>query len=241
MCLVACRHASVTFVSRTVTDGDGEHRFQVFVPERTSLKSLPIILSLHGSGEANGDETIPTNAGIGRAIRLRPERFPAIVVFPHGGPIWTQHDADVAMRSLMQTEREFGTDATRVYLTGYSRGANGAWYLGYRYPHRFAALLVVSGWIDGARVAPAPVVPVDKDDPFRAVSASLKHVPVWVFHGALDQVVAVSQTRRLVAAFQKEGNRVRYSELPGIGHAVWDEAYGYPAAAEWLLAQRKSD
>ena len=45
--------------------------------------------------------------------------------------------------------------------------------------------------------------------------------------------------RRMAAALKAAGAGVRYSELPGVGHDLWDTAYGMPDLAAWLFEQRR--
>lgn len=98
------------FVNRTIVDGDGVHRYQVFVPSDYERgRPLPVILFLHGADERGTDGRRQTEVGLGRALRRTPERYPAIVVFPQGPPealLWTEHEGDVAIRALEDTQRE---------------------------------------------------------------------------------------------------------------------------------------
>src|SRR6185312_17430100 len=98
----------------------------------------------HGSGERGADGRLQTEVGLGTAIRRTATPFPAIVVFPQA-PLdqwWEGPATDMALAALAQTEREFHTDRERVYLTGLSMGGSGSWYIAYRHPERFAALLI---------------------------------------------------------------------------------------------------
>ena len=58
-------------------------------------------------------------------------------------------------------------------------------------------------------------------------------------HGARDDVVPPEQSRRMVAALQREGADVRYTEFPDANHNSWDAAYATPGLWEWLLRQRR--
>ena len=68
----------------------------------------------------------------------------------------------------------------------------------------------------------------------------LKDTPVWIFHGARDDVVRPDDDRRLHAAFQQADARdVRYTEYPQGNHNAWDATYADPAMWQWLFAQRR--
>lgn len=239
------------FLNRVVEDGSETRRYQVYVPAAyTTTQRWPVILFLHGGGEQGNDGLLQTNEGLGPAIRRNAGRWPAIVVFPQvrPGKRWNDQDAAWALRALEQTQREFSTDPTRVYLTGLSRGGAGAYYLAYRNPGRFAAILVACGRVTPATTLdgqPAPdldpVVPKSDNDPFRVLAAQLRQIPIWIFHGDADGVIAVGESRRLSQALRQASTPnapVTYTELAGVGHNSWDTMYGNAEVAQWLFAQR---
>ena len=152
------------FLDRVVTIDGHAYPYQVYVPRHYSTDApLPVILFLHGAGERGSDGLLQTAVGLAPAIRRAPDRFPAIVVFPQSptDSTWTGAPARAAMAALDRTMTEFATDPRRVYLTGLSMGGNGSWYLAYRHPERFAAAIVICGWVAPRRglLDPAPVVP----------------------------------------------------------------------------------
>lgn len=249
----AAQNVETGFLDRTLEDRGTVRRYQVFVPRSYDPGvQWPVVLFLHGGGAEGTDGIQPTSGGIGDAIRLTPERFPAIVVFPQvkEDHQWTGAEADFALRTLEEAEREFSTDPDRVYLTGQSRGGRGAYYIGYRHASRFAAMLVACG-----RVGPADsrrtdgslwlenslVVPEADGDTFVVLADRLERVPLWVFHGDEDAVIPVEDSRRLIAELQSRGAPARYTELPGVGHNAWDAAYQSTEAIEWLFNHRRSD
>lgn len=213
--------------------------YQVYVPRSyEATAAWPVVLFLHGRGESGSDGLRQTQVGIGPAIRWDPERFPAIVVMPQTptDSSWQGASARAALAALDAVERRYSTDPDRVYLTGMSLGGNGAWYVAYHHPDRFAAVVPVCGWVErGGNLAVVP----DAEAPFERVAARLAHLPVWIWHGEVDPVVPVEESRRMAAALEAAGARVRYTEVKGIGHDVWDPAYASPALTTWLFEQRR--
>jgi predicted peptidase len=241
--------ADTGFLDRALTLDGVLYRYQVYVPRDYSpTRKWPLILFLHGAGEGGNDGLLQTDGGLGSALRRHPDRYPAVVVFPQSATTqrFAGAMADAVMKMLETTEKEFATDENRVYLTGLSRGGNGAWYVAYRHPSRFAALLVSCGWVSprpfpGGDPRPDldPVVPAHDGEPFAALGKKLQHVPVWVFHGDADNTVSVDESRQATSALKSLNAPVRYSELPGVGHNVWDTAYGSEEVAQWLFSQRR--
>ncbi len=238
------------FLLRTVEVNGQTHRYQVYVPaDYTPDQKWPVILFLHGAGERGVDGFKQTAVGIGQAIRLDPTRFPAIVVFPQvpPGKAWFGEQAEVAMAALDAVMATYSVDPDRVYLTGLSMGGHGTWYVAYHYPDRFAAIVPICGFVvfpETSRsffgeLPPEQQAIQSAADPYAKVAERIKHLPVWVFHGADDPVVPVEASRRMVEALKALGAEVQYTEYNGVGHNAWDPAYAEAELMPWLLAKRK--
>jgi pimeloyl-ACP methyl ester carboxylesterase len=83
---------------------------------------------------------------------------------------------------LEHAARRHRIDPDRVYVTGLSMGGYGTWALAIAFPTRFAAIVPVCGG----------------GEPERAYR--IAHLPAWVFHGALDEIVPLSESEAMVAA-----------------------------------------
>jgi predicted peptidase len=242
---VAGQRVETGFLDRTVTVAGTPHRYQVYVPASYagSTQRWPVILFLHGGGERGSDGLLQTAVGLPAAIRGGSTRYPAIVVMPQvpTDSVWLGTPAQVAMAALDQTLTEFRADPERVYLTGLSLGGNGTWNLAYRFPERFAAIAPICGFISVRPQlrASRSIVPADSGDAFVAIARRLGRLPTWIFHGEVDPVVPVSESRRAAEALRAAGGDVRYTEVLGGGHNVWDGTYASPQFQEWLFAQRR--
>jgi predicted peptidase len=219
------------FISFTTTT-DGETRKSVvFVPDDYSPgREWPLIVFLHGMGERGNDGWKQTEVGIGRAIRLNPDRFPALVLMPqcspstvwssmenqNGAPSWKCIDAAIDV-----VRDRYNVDAKRMTLTGLSMGGYGTFRYGAMRADRFAAFMPVCG---GG----------NPDD-----AAQLARRPLWAFHGLADTVVKPDKSREMVEAVRAAGGDAELTEYEGVGHNSWDKAYGDPAAIEWLLSQSR--
>ena len=244
---IPARPVSGTFVARELVVDGSTHRYQVFVPASAKTDaSTPVILFLHGSGERGSDGVLQTQAGLGPYVRAHADTFPAIVVFPQAAQDseWAGANLDMALAELDAATQEFGGDPDRTYLTGLSMGGYGTWQLALQTRDRFAALVPICG---GLSIPPdRPTMRVDAvagaADPFRAAATRLRNDPIWIFHGAKDDLVLPEESRRMAAALKAAGARdARYTEFPDANHNSWDAAYATPELWTWLFAQRRAD
>ncbi len=63
--------------------------------------------------------------------------------------------------------------------------------------------------------------------------------PVWLFHGAEDNVVAPRQDELLYSALKTTGGHVRLWVYQGLKHDCWTRAYNEPELPRWLLVHRR--
>lgn len=232
--------AETGFLTRSIEVDNAEHSYQIYVPENyDSAEQWPVILFLHGAGERGNDGVKQAEVGLGKAIRSNEQQWPGIVVFPQvpSNESWQGVAGDVAMAALDATMEEFNTDASRQYLTGLSLGGNGTWYLGYHHADRFAAMVPICGFVGFGDRFPS-FTPASDGDPYSAIAAAIVKVPTWIFHGDADVIVPVEESRKMSAALQSAGAEVHYTELPGVNHNSWDDAYASDEMIEWLFSQR---
>jgi predicted peptidase len=218
-------------LSRTLKLGASSYAYQVYVPAAVqNMQRPPVVLFLHGIGQRGEGGFVPTAGSAAALINSYLEKIPAIVVLPQcrSDRLWPEPEMErMAMAALDQTVSEFGGDANRLYLAGVSMGGYGAWAFAAHRPEKFAAAVVICGG--------SPLLAGDRYTP---IARHLAHTPVWVFHGADDRVVPVTESRRMVAALKKAQGSVRYSEFAGVGHNVWLNALAEPGLLPWLLEQR---
>jgi predicted peptidase len=236
--------AQGTFFEREV-DIDGHvYRYQVFAPARATAGDgkPPVVLFLHGSGERGDDNRRQAEVGLGPYVRAHADTFPAIVVLPQApeGREWGEI-APIVFAQLDAATREFRGDPARTLLTGMSMGGYGTWDYAMRAPERFAALVPVCGGVVHPRRPSMNVSGVeDSEDPYATVAQRIQHIPVWIFHGAKDDVVLPEYSRRMAAALRAAGADVRYTEFPDANHNSWDPAYAQtPELWDWVFRQAR--
>lgn len=218
----------------------GQKPYQLYVPRHyTPERRWPLVLFLHGAGEGGDDGLLQTEFQLGSAIRRHSALFEALAVFPQQSPshYWRGDDLAMALDCLEMTSQDYAVDPRRLSLCGVSSGAIGAWALAAQHPQRFARLLIVSGLVGPAAFVPpdGAVAPGGEADPHRWLATRLQHLPTWIHHGDADPLYAVEDARRTVACLRAVQAPVRYSELPGFGHNVWDTAFYSESVLRWLL------
>ena len=224
--------AAGRFVDQVFRDEAGEHKYVVFLPAGHRVdKPSPAILFLHGAGERGIENRMQLTIGLAPFVKARAKTFPFVVIFPQcestEGRIlesWQSGSADGqrALAILDHATKQFGIDARRIALTGWSMGGYGAWSLAAAEPARWSCVVPLSG---GGQVGQV---------------AALKDIPVWAFHGAKDLLIKAEENRKLTDALKAAGGTVSYTELPGETHDINAAVYGNDAVIAWMLAPRKA-
>lgn len=99
-------------------------------------------------------------------------------------------------------------DEHRIYLTGNSMGGYGTWELATLRPWFFAAIMPLCGG----------------GIPWHAYR--LKTVPVYAFHGILDNDVLPEESLKMVRKVNLSGGYAHLTLFPDIKHNCWDRVYG---------------
>jgi predicted peptidase len=186
----------------------------------------PLVLFLHGAGERGRDLDLVKREGLPRVVASDPG-LGFVTVAPQCPPGATWQPC--ARTVLLLLDHVLATrtiDTGRVYLTGISMGGYGTWALAATNPDRFAAIVPICG--GGLRSLGFP-------DKVR----ELVRVPVWAFHGALDDIVPPDESRRLVDVLAAAGGDVRFTLYPDLGHDSWSRTYADPELYAWLLSHRR--
>jgi predicted peptidase len=181
-----------------------------------SKQKWPLLFFFHG-GSGRGDDIKLVSRYGPPAVAAKRLDYPFIVLSPQcpKGEIWT--DTDLLIALIDDVLAHYRVDPDRIYLTGASMGGRGAWYLAYKHPDRFAAIVPICSWATNVDWAPA-----------------LKDMPIWLFHGDKDTVVPISDSEDMVKALQAAGNNVKLTIMPGRGHDITD-VYDRLDLYEWLL------
>ena len=171
--------------------------YKLYVPTNYDRrKKYPMVICLHGTGEVQepiDSVLMKTQMATAFAEDSENGRNECFVLVPKcnirydeddnwttlnqfvrqrtDSPFWPMPHLTVAWRLIGKLEKEYRIDDRRLYLTGISSGAFGAYVLVMDHPDAFAALVPVCGAANPARIE------------------ALKNTPMWIFHSADDPVI----------------------------------------------------
>ena len=213
--------------SLKLVDDDGSYNipYRLFVPDGyEKMQPLPVVLFLHGIDE-NGTDSEHVNVNNDLLVNLTENfysQFPAIIIAPQA-PLYFAWGPGLLTAIIDEIERiqdKYGADKNRLYVTGQSMGGNGVWLMLAMFPDKIAAAVPLSAGGDSEQVE------------------KFKHVPIWVFHGADDDICPPEQSLIIVNALKNVGGNVKYTEFPSVGHESWVQAYAKKELYEWMFSQR---
>ena len=244
MCtLTTSLKADVDFDAKTYKSSKGESlNYRIHLPENMDArKRYPLVLFFHGAGERGSDNNKQLIHGVKDILAYsKKSNTPVIIVVPQCPPgkqwVNTPWGADshkmpenpstsmaLTIGLLQELQEKLFVDRSRIYVTGLSMGGFGTWDIIQRMPETFAAAMPVCGGGDTNLVN------------------AIRNIPIWVYHGGSDTVVKTKRSRDMVAALEKAGGKVKYTEYKGVRHNSWSKTYRDEEALKWLLGQNKSE
>lgn len=221
--------------------------YRILLPKDfNSANKYPLILFLHGAGERGDDNQKQLVHGAELFYKMS-DSFPAIVIFPQcpQPDYWANVSVDrstqplslnfsinkaptTSMSLVIQLVENLLTkpyvNEQQIYVGGLSMGGMGTFEILYRKPDVFAAAFAICG----------------AGDP-ETTKSYAKTVPMWIFHGAKDDVVAPQHSVDMVSGILKYGGQPNFSLYAKDNHNSWDSAFAEPELLSWLFSNLKSE
>ncbi len=200
-------------------------RYGLYKPDGyTPEKAYPLIVYLHGSRDTVSRDMSWYQPGL-------QERTPCFVLTPKcenpdqgWGNTWEAGHTIATAATLKLVDSlmaAYSIDPQRLYLYGISMGGFGVFSIVAKERGKFAAAYAVCGGSDW-KAAP-----------------QLLDTPLWIFHGAEDDVVPVYLSRQVYnEVIRLGGKKVKYTEYPGVKHNSWENVDREKELEGWLFSKR---
>jgi pimeloyl-ACP methyl ester carboxylesterase len=193
----------------------------LFIPASyQTSKSYALIVCLHGYGFTGEEYLERWRARLGEGYLLACPTYPS-------GAWFTRHAEELVLETIREVRRQYHIDSNRIFLTGMSNGGIGAWLIGMHHAPLFAGLAPMASGLDNVLM------------PFLA---NLRSTPVYIIHGAKDQVMPVDLSRSIARELEVLGYPYVYREhqrehpIAG-GHYFPKEEL--PELIAWFNSQRR--
>jgi poly(hydroxyalkanoate) depolymerase family esterase len=248
----AAKQPAGRFDAFSYTNAAGTRAYRLYVPTGYTGEPLPLLVMLHG-----GTQDAATFAAA-TAMNDLAEDQTFLVAYPeqarsaNAGRYWNwfapgHQRRDAGEPSLIAgitrhvTDR-YEADASRVYVAGFSAGGAMAAVMAAAYPHLYAAIGVHSGLPYAAASDLASAFTAMKQGPARRGRPAAPPLPLIVFHGDRDTIVAPANAAGLIDQALAGGSPgavptavTTGGQVPG-GHSYTRTCYQDPVGAS--LAER---
>lgn len=174
------------------------------------VRAWPLRVMLHG-----GVSREPPDAG--EEARPLTNRLPGgdeLVLHPRAysrSEWWTTDQVDNINRLLMRVKREYNVDESRVYVTGFSDGGTGVYYLAMRDATPWAACVPLHGH---PLVLANPQTGVEGE----LFAGNLVNCPLRVVNGGRDQLYPAASVVPFIEMFERGGIPVDFQAYPDAEH-----------------------
>ena len=224
-------------VNKYISNKGDTLNYRLLYPDADTLRKYPLIIFLHGSGERGNDNEAQLKWGVTNfASDQNMTLHPALVVAPQcpekagwsnfaRGEMKLQpaptRPMELVIELIYKLIKTMPVDTNRIYITGLSMGGFGTFDAIERYPNLFAAAVPVCGAGDTSK------------------ADLIKHIPIWIFHGAEDPAVNPKYSLQMYEALTRAGAHPGFTVYPEVGHFSWLGAYSDALMIEWLFRQHK--
>lgn len=223
LCFVFCQFllAQTTHKAfKTSVQSKYEYQYALHKPQGDAKK--PLLIFLHGSGEKGTDvELVKVH---GPFKYLKTHELDAYVLAPQCPKevYWESESLYQLIQEVIKQNKNI--DTNRIYLTGLSMGAWGAWNLAFAHPEMFAALVPIAGFVDR--------VPMLEN-------CKIKDIPTRIFHGLVDDVVDVRYSIDIYKKLKNCSTDIELTIFDDANHDSWTRVYDNDAIYEWMFQQKK--
>jgi dienelactone hydrolase len=196
-------------------------RYGLYVPvSYRPTRDYPLVLCLHGAGFTGETYLDRWESRLGEDYILA---CPTLLE----GTWWTRTAEDLILATIQSVQARYRVDPDRVFLTGMSNGGIGTYLVGMHHASLFAGLAPMASGLDEVLY------------PFLE---NLRHTPLYVIHGARDEVMPVELSHAVTKELTRLGIPFVYREHERVhpmagGHFFPREEL--PQLVEWFGSTRR--
>ncbi|NOT23001.1 MAG: hypothetical protein HOP22_09795 [Nitrospiraceae bacterium] len=184
-------------------------------------KEYGLVVCLHGAGFTGEAYLERWQARLGGDYVLACPTVPM-------GAWFTRGAEELVLATIRSVQQRYHIDPDRIFLTGMSNGGIGTWVIGMHDAPLFAGIAPMASGLDNVLM------------PFLA---NLRSTPIYIIHGAKDEVMPVELSRSIIKELTRLGYSFVYREhdrehpMAG-GHYFPKEEL--PELVNWFNAQRRN-
>jgi poly(3-hydroxybutyrate) depolymerase len=185
------------------------------------MNGYGLVVCLHGAGFTGEAYLERWQARLGEDYVLACPTAPL-------GAWFTRGAEELVLATIRSVQRRYHIDPDRIFLTGMSNGGIGTWVIGMHDAPLFAGIAPMASGLDNVLM------------PFLA---NLRSTPIYIIHGAKDQVMPVELSRTITKELTRLAYPFVYREHQGEhpmagGHYFPREEL--PELVTWFNAQRRN-
>lgn len=228
--VLSCAQADKHFATKDINYNDNAQLLDLYLP-KTRDKTTAIMF-IHGGGFSAGSKEEMTSyaeqyanmgfvtSSINYRLSLN-DSYPAAINDVQDAIIWMVQHAD-----------EYGYDANKIVLVGYSAGGTLALNAGLNSPQHVATIIDVAGITDIKALIETSSIPELRTDVAKymggkdpAIASPINQInqnspPVLIFHGDKDDIVPMDQSLALEEKLKNENVPVRLVVFSNKGHGI---------------------
>ena len=197
-----------------------KYSYALYVPDLV-LPDMPMIVIMHGMGGSGANTIQAWIERLGGKFVILCPTYPM-------GAWWSRNAENFVLQLIREIRAKYPIDPNRIFLSGLSNGAIGAYLMGMFYPDQFAGVVPIAGGITKRLMS---------------FLVNLNNTPMYIIQGEFDPIFPISLSRRTYKILSDFKSPVIYRE-----HKERGAAHGghflpeseVPALVEWLNKQKRN-
>lgn len=208
------------FVKANKPKVDLEYLIYLPIDYNTNIETdYSLIIYLHGGSHRGENLELLKSYGIPRLID-EGKNYDFIIASPQcpDTTYWSRIDWFDSLYHELNSK--YRINQAEVYVTGISMGGFGAWHSAMDYPDLVKAIVPLCGGCNDS-----------------IEICGISHIPIWTFHGALDNQISINETERLVKRLETCSSNVKFTRLEDQGHGI-HYLYEKKDIFKWLKSEK---